>query len=131
MSSQQLCSDYLNALNAGDLQSVLSLFTPDAVVQSPLYGSCKVSDFYYELFNDTSRSDTTLLNVFNTSSSSNTIALHFNYKWTFANDEVVNFECVDVFRINKDKPVFESITIIYDTAPIRQQFEKMKVLAHS
>ncbi|CAI4438230.1 hypothetical protein FQB29_004649 [Saccharomyces cerevisiae] len=125
MSQADLCRIYLQALNEGNLENVLSLFVPGAVVSSPLYGIKSVEDFYRELFDDTNQSTTTLLNVF--SSNAKTVALHFHYKWRMKNEEVVNFECVDVFKLNSDGNKFEKITIIYDTHPLRAAFDDVKM----
>ncbi len=54
MSHVELTSRYLDALNHGSLESVLELFTPDAVVHSPLYGEMTAKSFYTDLFADTS-----------------------------------------------------------------------------
>lgn len=74
--SKALCTEYLDALNESDLEKVLSLFTKDAVVHSPLYGEMDAVSFYQDLFADTERSDTTLLNVFDSAENGNAIGLH-------------------------------------------------------
>lgn len=126
MTIQQLCIDYLKALNEGNLDGVRALFTEEAKVVSPLYGERLAFDFYADLFADTSRSDTTLLNVFDTSEASKSVALHFRYLWTLADGKPVSFECVDVFELNNKRDRFEKLTIIYDTAPLRQDFNNLK-----
>ncbi|MBB3173371.1 hypothetical protein FHR90_001194 [Endobacter medicaginis] len=120
----QLCIDYLTALNEGDLDAVRALFAEGASVVSPLYGKRPAHDFYAELFADTSRSDTTLLNIFDTSEASRSVALHFRYLWTLADGTSASFECVDVFELNVERTKFEKLTIIYDTAPLRLDFER-------
>lgn len=123
MTLEDLCHRYLDALNTGDLEGVRALFTPDAEIVSPLYGVRPAHDFYAELFADTSRSETTLLNVFDSSFEGRSVALHFRYVWTLASGKVVAFECVDVFELAEDRQRFARMTIIYDTAPLRADFE--------
>ncbi|MGP6088562.1 nuclear transport factor 2 family protein [Antarctobacter jejuensis] len=123
MTLENLCHRYLAALNAGDLDGVRALFTPDAEILSPLYGARPAHDFYAELFADTTRSQTSLLNVFDSSAQGRTVALHFRYVWTLASGKVVDFECVDVFELAEDRQHFTRMTIIYDTAPLRADFE--------
>jgi ketosteroid isomerase-like protein len=115
----QLCQDYLRALNNGNLEDVLSLFFPDAVVVSPLYGEMEVMKFYADLFKDTNLSETSLLNVLSSNTNETVAALHFHYKWTLKNGKIVEFECVDVLELSDDKERFRKLKIIYDTAPIR------------
>jgi len=119
MTPRDLCQGYLEALNAGDLEAVLGLFTADATVVSPLYGTMPARDFYAALFADTQASDTELLNIFDTSAGGRAVALHFRYRWTLADGAKVAFEVVDVIRLTPKRDRFESLTIIYDTAPLR------------
>jgi hypothetical protein len=126
MNASDLCKAYLNALNKSDLEAVQAMFPANGTVVSPLYGEQNAHDFYANLFADTSRSDTTLLNVFPTSEDGRSAALHFKYNWTLASGKLVSFECVDVFVLTEDRKQFQKLTIIYDTAPLREDFEKLK-----
>ncbi|SDF45916.1 nuclear transport factor 2 family protein [Limimaricola pyoseonensis] len=123
MTPEDLCRRYLDALNTSDLVGVRALFTPDAEIVSPLYGVRPAHDFYAELFADTTRSKTTLLNVFDSSAERQSVALHFHYVRTLASGKVVEFECVDVFDLAEDRQRFTRMTIIYDTAPLKADFE--------
>ena len=119
--NKEICEKYLIALNESDLEKVLSLFTKDAVVVSPLYGEMAVTDFYRDLFSDTKKSETKLLNIFNSIDSRGSLGLHFHYTWTLQNGSVVEFDVVDVFELSKDRNCFTKLTIIYDTYPIRDE----------
>lgn len=121
----EICRQYLEALNEGSLEGVLSLFTPEALVISPLYGEMPAADFYRDLFADTNRSETKLLNIFDADGRNYFVALHFQYRWTLKNGNVVEFECVDVFETTPDGKKFRSLKIIYDTAPIRDDVSAM------
>lgn len=123
---ENLCKSYLSALNEGDLEKVLSLFTEEAVVHSPLYGEMPASKFYAELFEDTNESVTKLLNVFVPSEDTPRAALHFHYLWTLSNGRKVEFECVDVFKLTDDKQRFTELKIIYDTYPLRGEHAECK-----
>lgn len=116
---EDLCTRYLARLDAGDLRGVCALFTADAVIVSPLYGTRPAFDFYARLFSDTIRSETTILHIFDCSTDNRAAALHFRYVWTLASGKVVSFECVDVFELADDHQHFARMTIIYDTAPVR------------
>jgi len=48
------------ALERADADAVLELCAPGAIVHSPLYGPRSATEFYPELFADTSRSTVTL-----------------------------------------------------------------------
>ena len=124
--SKKLCKQYLDALNEGNLERILSLFDPDAVVVSPLYGEILATTFYTDLFADTNRSETKLLNIFDSVSGNSSVALHFHYSWTLKNGKVVDFECVDIIEIKPDTKKIIKLKIIYDTAPLRADFNESK-----
>ena len=122
----EICNRYLDALNKGDLNAVLSLFEENAIVVSPLYGELDAKLFYQALFEDTNRSDTKLMEVFHSSTSATSIALPFlKYEWTLNNGTVVDFDCVDIFELASDKSQFKKLTIIYDTSLFREEFENL------
>lgn len=123
MSTEVLCHRYLAALDAGDLAGVLALFAPGAEVVSPLYGTRPAPEFYAALFADTARSQTELLNIFPASTKGGAVALHFRYAWTLADGTLVHFEVVDVIELTQAGDRFQKLTIIYDTAPLRLDFE--------
>jgi len=123
----EICKQYLDGLNEGNLEKVLSLFDTDAVVDSSLYGEMPATTFYTDLFADTSRSETDLLNIFESVRGNSSVALHFHYSWTLNNGKLVEFECVDVLEITQDKKITK-LKIIYDTAPIRVDFNERKIL---
>lgn len=124
MNPRQLCSHYLAAMNEGNADKVLALFDAGAIVVSPLYGTMAAEVFYRELFADTDRSDTRLLHIFDATKDSSSVALHFQYVWTLRSGKVVEFECVDVFDLNPARDRFTKLTIIYDTAPLRADFNE-------
>jgi hypothetical protein len=119
---RKICQQYLDALNESSLEKVLSLFDPKAVVVSPLYGEMPATTFYSALFADTNRSETKLLNIFESISGVSSVALHFYYIWTLKSGKIVEFDCIDIFQITPDKNKFTKLKIIYDTAPIRDDF---------
>ncbi len=53
MKAAEIVASYLAALERADLDGVLKLFTPDAVVHSPLHGQLPAAQFYPALFADT------------------------------------------------------------------------------
>lgn len=122
----EMCYRYLEGLNKGDLDLVLSLFAPGAKVHSPLYGLMDAKEFYADLFADTNRSVTKPLNVLVPADDSPAVALHFSYDWEMADGQFIPFEVVDVIEMTPDRQKFTKLTIIYDTVHARPAFEKLQ-----
>lgn len=122
--------DYLAALEAGDVQRILTLFTADAIVHSPLYGEMPAGEFYPALFADTAESKLTLKTVLHGDhEGSPTVAFWFDFNWTLANGSPAPFSVVDIAKLNSDGLITE-LHIIYDTTAIRPLFEHSQQQTH-
>jgi len=122
MQIEKTIKEYLRELENGNYENIIKLFSPKAIINSPLYGKIKAKDFYKELFKDTLKSKITLMNIFK-SKNPLIAAGHFRYDWVLKNGTSTSFECVDIFQFNKNGKIIK-LTIIYDTAKIRQSFFK-------
>lgn len=127
MGIKELCETYLKALNTGDLVQITTLFEANGIVVSPLYGTLPIKDFFTGLFNDTSQSVTTFKDLYLSERNRPFVALEFHYQWTLKSGKTVEFSCVDVFELNPARNKFIKLTIIYDTAPLRADFQEVRV----
>ena len=123
MNHSETLKKYLQFLEAGDYENLISLFSQDAVVHSPLYGQVAAVKFYKDLFEDTSESKLTLINIF-AGEKENTAAVHFQFDWTLSDGTAAPFEVVDVCKFSSDGKI-EELKIIYDSAKTRPAFEKL------
>ncbi len=64
MTIQDSIQDYIKGLEEGSYETVIKLFSDDAIVHSPLYGDIQAKRFYKDLFLDTSSSQISLKNIF-------------------------------------------------------------------
>lgn len=119
---KQQMQAYLDYLAKADYEKLMSLFSSDAKVISPLYGVQKASDFYQKLFEDTNESILVLQDSF-INQEKKTASINFVYTWKMANGEETYFDCVDVFQFNDDYKI-KQLKIIYDTAATRPLFNK-------
>lgn len=129
MNANTIANKYLEALEEANIEKVLSLFTPDALVSSPLYGESKAADFYPELFEDTSSSKLTLKGVMEGKSTCDCtylISIWFYFDWTLANGEPAPFNVVDVLEVDKGSRLITKLNIVYDTSSIRSSFNLSK-----
>lgn len=117
MTKKEICKQYIEFLEKGAIEQLLGLFNKDGVVDSPIYGQKKAADFYHDLSNDTTNSELTLLSIFE-ESDSDQVALYFNYQWTLKNNEIVNFDVVDIIAFDSQNKI-SKLKIIYDTVVAR------------
>lgn len=113
---------YLQALEAGDLAEILSIFSEEARVASPLYGEQSAPDFFRQLLADTDHSVITPLRLFY-EETEHSGAAFFLYEWILDGGHHVAFEVVDLFRFDEAGKI-EELRIIYDTAQTRKALEK-------
>ena len=121
MTKREVAEAYLARLEASDMDAVVELFSPDGVVQSPIYNRLPAADFYRKLAADTRESRLELLGIFE-AEADNRLALYFNYHWLMANGQEVHFEVVDILIFN-DQNQIEELRIIYDTVQARGKLQ--------
>lgn len=129
MSQRSTIQSYLKGLERRNFQDIITRFAADAIVHSPLYGNVQASLFYKELFSDSRNSKITMKNIFFNPDNPNSAAVHFVYVWALQNGSTVQFECVDVIEFAEGSDLIRSLTIIYDTYPVREIFAKSKATA--
>ena len=122
---EELCRSYLAAMESGDLEALLSIFTEDATATSPLSGKQPVRDFYSYVMRITSARSMTLRTIFIGASEPTRAAIHIAYTRTVGDGKPATIEGVDVFDLTEDLSKFTSATIIYDTVPVRSDFDRL------
>lgn len=124
MTHETLVDEYLEALAEGSTERVLALFSSTGVVESPLYGTLPAADFYPALFADTGQSRLTLRTTMEGQLDGlPVVSFWFDFDWTLANGEPAPFTVVDVAELDADGRI-RTLHIVYDTAPIREAFER-------
>jgi len=116
-----LVDAYLRALGTKDADLAISLFAPDGVVDSPLYGLLPAREFYPALFADTAASVVTLRKLL-VSDDSSTIAFWFDFDWVLADGSPAPFTVVDVAELRDG--LITALHIVYDTHPLREAWTR-------
>jgi len=122
--NKKIVTKYIEFLEKGDLNGITKLFIENGMVESPLYGKMKASEFYKELMSDTKKSELEIKGIYE-EPESNSIAIFFNYKWTMKNNEIADFDVVDIIDFNNSAKI-KNLKIIYDTVKSRKILEKLK-----
>ena len=124
MTKKEISLNYLELLEKGVIEQLLTLFSEDAMIDSPVYGILRADEFYRNLASDTANSELKLLGVFEENNSNN-LALYFNYKWTLKNNKIVDFDVVDIIEFDAQNKI-SKLKIIYDTAIARGLVKQLK-----
>jgi len=125
MNDKELVNAYIAAIDAGDLDGLLALFAPGAMVHSPLYGSVVAPVFYKEMFAKSGNSKGTLLGVLGrgqTVAGRPLIAFWFRFDWVLASGTHAPFDVVDLCELD-DQGRINNLNIVYDTATVRPLLE--------
>ncbi|KAB2352253.1 nuclear transport factor 2 family protein [Actinomadura rudentiformis] len=120
MTASTLAASYLAALERGDLEGVLALFHPEAIVHSPLYGPSPAVEFYPRLLADTGRSELHLRGV---TQGERLVGVWFHFDWTLPSGTAAGFECVDMLELDEEG-LITNLRIFYDTVTTRTAFER-------
>ncbi len=118
-----ITNTYLTALRDADLTGMLSLFTADALVHSPLYGPLPAAEFYRTLFSDTGAARPELLGTTqgSTAGGKQLASIWFRFEWELPTGQQVTFEVVDLLELVGQR--ISALHIVYDTADVRPAFE--------
>ena len=94
---------------------------PTGSCTPPLYGSVPARQFYPTLFADTAEAKLTLRRVFRDDREA--VAFWFDFAWALADGTPAPFTVVDIAELTEDG-LIANLHIIYDTSPIRGDFEQ-------
>ncbi|OKL43305.1 hypothetical protein [Pseudovibrio exalbescens] len=123
MKAQALCEEYTHRLERNDLDRLMELFTKEAVVQSPIFDEQRAKDFYtYVLTQITGRS-IRIKSIMVSPSNPTRASIHARYNRQVTGSLPQTIDLVNVFRLNPTLDRIEEVTIIYDTAKVRQDFD--------
>jgi SnoaL-like domain len=124
MDTAHLSDAYLSALRNADLAAMLCLFTEDALVHSPLYGSLPAAEFYRTLFSDTGAARPTLLGTSqgSTADGKRLASIWFRFEWELPTGRKITFDVVDLLELADVR--IAALRIVYDTAEVRPAFEE-------
>ena len=115
-SFEQTLKRYFVALDAGDLEGVLTVFADDAVVHSPFLGRLSAREFFPKVFAASSASDITVFDILASTQGQARAVGYFRYDWTLKDGTKVYFDAADVFDFNAEDEIIR-MTILYDTHP--------------
>ncbi|MGV2974544.1 nuclear transport factor 2 family protein [Roseibium alexandrii] len=124
--AEEICKRYIAAVEAGDLSAIDTLFTQDAIVRTPVSGHKPARAFYAYVFKAISDRKMKLLDVLVGISAPSRVALHMAYTRTVIGSPPATIETIDIFELTDRFDQISAVNIVYDTAPVRTDFETPK-----
>ena len=121
--AEELCRRYLTFMESGNLPELLGLFTEDATATTPISGTQPAHAFYRYVMEVTSDRSMALKTIFTGVSDPTRAAVHMAYTRSIKGQRPSTIACVDIFSLNDSCSQFTGVNIIYDTAPVRSEFE--------
>ncbi len=122
----ELSLQYRKAVKERDLDAVLAVFSPDALIVTPLKGSCDVRTYHQWLFTAVKRSTVKVINAFQAMNSEICLAVQANYEWLMHDDTVIHFTGMSVFDFTPDKKKIKKMSTFYDTSLVRLQLAVLR-----
>jgi hypothetical protein len=110
---------YLTALERSDVESLVALFSPQALVSSPFLGRLAPRPFFSQIAGVTVSSKLDRPELFISASGSRRAIGYFNYIWVLKSGVRVAFQCADVFEFTCEGLICD-LSIVYDTEPVRR-----------
>jgi hypothetical protein len=117
----ELSLQYRKAVKERDLDAVLALFSPEAMIITPLKGSCDARTYHEWFFETIKRSSVKVINAFQALNSEICLAVLADYEWLMHDDKVINFSGMSVFEFTRDKRKIRKLSTFYDTSTVRPQ----------
>ena len=112
--------EYFEALEAGDVDRIVTLFEPNGWVLSPLLGQMTAREFFPKVVEASSGTNLTVHDVLISAEDQPRAVGYFLYDWWLKDGSKVSFQCADVFTFNPETGKISSMVILYDTHPIRE-----------
>ncbi len=99
---------------------MVNLFSSYAKITSPFLQDQTAEAFFSKVFGASAQSTIHLYDIFQSVENKDSVNAYFRYDWTLKDGTQVHFDCIDLFEFDANG-LISKLTIIYDTAPIRNQ----------
>jgi hypothetical protein len=117
----ELSLRYRKAVKDRNLDAVLALFSPEALIVTPLKGSCDARSYHAWFFSTVKTSTVKVRNAFQAMNGEICIAVLADYEWLLHDDNVVKFNGMSVFEFTTDRRTIRKMSTFYDASVVRPQ----------
>jgi hypothetical protein len=96
-------------------------------VSTPIAGAINAVDYHDQLVRHTKQAIIRLRNVFEGLNGAPSVAMYLHYTWILKTGKVMEFNGVDIDEFMLDRKKFASLTVIYDSAPVRKHLTEERI----
>jgi len=121
----ELSLQYRKAVRDRDFDAILSMFSPDAVIVTPLKGECDARTYHEWLFATVKKTTVKVVNAFQALNGEISIAVQANYEWLMHDEKIIKFGGMSVFEFTADKKKIKKMSTFYDTSLVRPQIGEL------
>lgn len=124
MDARKVIRDFYHYFEKMDIEGLIPLFAPHAMVNSPTLGKKEAPAFYRELFSKAKRFKVVIHDIFVNPDKPNRLAAYTNFSWETKQGEAMTFEgTVVIFELDPQGKI-KFIHIIYDAQRARDALRK-------
>lgn len=123
MDRRKVIRDFYHHFEKMNLEGVLALFDPRAMVHSPTLGKKDAPKFYREMFSKSKQIKVVINDIFINPDQPHRLAAFTNLRWKMKDGEDVNAEVIVIFEINAEGKI-QMVHIIYDAQAARDALRK-------
>ncbi len=124
MDARKTLQDFYRHFEKKDLEGLLPLLAPHAMVDSPTLGKKEALAFYRELFSKTKAFKVIIKDLFVNPDKPHRVAAFTTFTWETMHGDKNSFETVVIFEMNPQGKI-QHIHIIYDAQPAREALRKV------
>lgn len=125
MDSRKIIRDFYHHFEKMDIEGLIPLFAPHAMIESPTLGKKEPRTFYRELFSKTKRFKINIKDIFVNPDKPHRAAAFLDFGWeTKHGGDLMTFDGVVIFEMNPQGKI-QHILIIYDAQAAREALRKV------
>jgi hypothetical protein len=115
---------FFQVVEKGKIEEILRLFSPVAMIHSPLFGSRDAAHFFQEMLSNTKDIKMQIKAIFNCADHPNIACALVAFSAKVTSGHAISVEGVDIFDFTPGTDKIQSLKFIYDTHQIRSHFHK-------
>lgn len=121
MSHEKMIREYYRILELHDYNSLMTLFSPDAIIVHPIFGNMPATEFFKILLDRARSHKITIHNIFQALEQPDRLAAYLRAVFVTKNGTTFDEDGVHIYDFSADGQIIR-LTVVIDTYPFRGQY---------